>query len=123
MNDLQVHDMPRKTITKKNRCYRVMAGILLTGLGSALAIYLTAAEIPENPFAEYEQSKRFSHEVQRVGGKLALVANDLAAWFGELWQGRRLAFTVACMTLMITAGYYFIAGGAVPEDEGDRPPE
>ena len=94
------------------RCHLVTAGILLAGLGTAVAIYLTADEIPVNPFAEYENSKRFSHEVQRMGGKMALVANDLTAWFAGLWQGRQLAWTVACLTIVIAAGYYVVASGS-----------
>ena len=96
------------------RCYLVTAGILLTGFGIALAIYLTAEEIPDNPFADYENSKRFSHEVQRMGGKMALVANDAGAWFAGLWHGRQLAFTVACITLLIALGYYVVDSGIKP---------
>jgi len=101
------------------RCRLITAGILLAGLGTAIVIYLTAAGTPVDPFAEYEQSKRFSREVQRMGGKMALVANDASAWFGGLWHGRRLAFTVACITLLIALGYYVIASGIKPgEDAG-----
>jgi hypothetical protein len=101
------------------RCRLITAGILLSGLGAAVAIYLTAAEAPVDPFAEYEQSKRFSREVQRMGGKMALVANEASAWFAGLWHGRRLAFTVACITLLIALGYYVIASGIKPgEDVG-----
>ena len=103
------------------RCYLVTAGILLVGLGAAIAIYLTAADIPDNPFADYEQSKRFSYEVQRMGGKMALVANDASAWFEALWQGRQLAYTVACITLVIALGYYVVASGIQSEEQGAGP--
>ena len=99
------------------RCYLVTAGILLVGFGTAVAIYLMADDIPDNPFAEYEQSKSFSHEVQRMGGKMALVANDASAWFAGLWHGRQLAYPVACITLLIALGYYVIASG-VSHGEG-----
>ena len=91
------------------RCWCITASILLIGLGSAVWVYVTAVDIPDNPFAEFEQSKRFSHEVQRMGGKMALVANELSSWFSGLWQGRQLAFTIACCTLLIAALYYVIA--------------
>jgi hypothetical protein len=113
--------MMKRADIKQRHCRRVTAAILLLGLGSALAVYLNAVEMPESPFSEYENSKRFSHEVQQVGGKLALVANDLSAWFDGLWQGRRLAWTLACMTMVIAAGYYLIAGSAAQEDQNDRP--
>jgi hypothetical protein len=102
----------QNTDNRMKRCHLVTAGILLAGLGTAVAIYLTADEIPVNPFAEYENSKRFSHEVQRMGGKMALVANDLTAWFAGLWQGRQLAWTVACLTIVIAAGYYVVTSGS-----------
>jgi hypothetical protein len=111
----------KNPVNQMKRCYLVTAGILLAGLGAAMAIYLTAGEIPDNPFAEYENSKRFSHEVQRMGGKMALVANDLTAWFAGLWQGRQLAWTVACLTIVIAAGYYLIASDVKPEDTGMEP--
>jgi hypothetical protein len=112
----------QKPINPFTRCKLLTAIILLTGFGVAVAIYLMADEIPDNPFAEFEQSKKFSHEVQRMGGKMALVANDASAWFGALWHGRHLAYTVACITLVIAVGYYVIASGITPgeHDAGPR---
>jgi negative regulator of sigma E activity len=101
--------MKQKPDNLLTRCHLVTAGILLIGFAAAVAIYLTAEDTPESPFAEFEQSKRYAHEVQRMGGKMALVANDLTAWFAGLWQGRQLACTVACVTLLVAAGYYVIA--------------
>ena len=90
-------------------CYIVTAAILLVGLGSAVAIYLTAGEAPVDPFAEFENSKKFAYELERMGGKAALAANDLNKWFAGLWQGETLAYTVAVITIIIAAGYYFVA--------------
>jgi len=92
----------------QRRCYITTAAILLTGLGSAAAIYLTAAAAPEDPFAEFEKSKKFAYELERMGGKAALVANDFNKWFAGLWHGETLAYTVAILTLFVAAGYYFI---------------
>jgi len=113
---ISVWSMPMnlKPCNPLTRCYLVTAAILLIGFGTAVAIYLAADAPPDNPFAEYEQSKRFAHEVQRMGGKMALVANDASAWFAALWQGRQLAYTVACITLVVAAGYYLVASGIRP---------
>lgn len=97
------------------RCSIITASILATGLGSAAAIYLTAAETPYNPFDEFEKSKKFAYELERMGGKAALVAHDLNKWFAGLWQGETLAYTVAIITMVIAAGYYFIATGLEAE--------
>ena len=107
--------------TPLKRCYLVTTGILLAGLGTALVIYLTAGEQPDNPLAEYENSKKFSYEVQRMGGKMALVANDLSAWFSGLWQGQQLAYTVACITLVIAVVYYVVASGIAQGEHGPGP--
>jgi len=93
------------------RCSLITAGILAAGLGSAIVIYCTAGEQPENPFAEYENSKRFLNAVERMGGKTSVLANDMGNWFSRLWQGQQLAFTIAVITLVVAAVYYFIASG------------
>ena len=90
-------------------CYTVTATILLVGLGGAITIYMTAGEAPHDPFAEFERSKKFAYELERMGGKAAIVANDFNRFFAGLWQGESLAYTVAAITILIAAGYYFIA--------------
>ena len=97
------------------RCHTITASILAAGLGCAVIIYLTAAETPYNPFDEFEKSKKFAYELERMGGKAALVANDFNKWFAGLWQGETLAYTVAIITMVIAAGYYFIATGLEAE--------
>ena len=97
------------------RCYITTTAILFSGLVSAVTIYLIAGEPPDNPLAEFEKSKKFAYELQRMGGKAALVANDFNKWFAGLWQGETLAYTVAAITVCMAAGYYFIATSLVAE--------
>jgi hypothetical protein len=91
------------------RCYIITVVILSVGFSSAATIYLTAGEAPHDPFAEFEKSKKFAYELERMGGKAALVANDFNRWFAGLWQGESLAYTVVAITILIAAVYYFIA--------------
>ena len=107
--------LDRIKIDPLKRCYITTAAILAAGFGSALSIYLTAAEAASDPFAEFEKSKKFAYELERMGGKAALVANDLNKWFAGLWQGESLSYTVAVITILIAAGYYFIATGLEAE--------
>jgi len=97
------------------RCHVITASILLAGSGSAAAIYLTAGEDPPNPFAEFEKSKKFVNQLERMGGKAALVANDFNTWFAGLWRGESLAYTVAVITVVIAAVYYFVSTGLAAE--------
>ena len=87
------------------------ATILLTGCIGAIIIFVTAESPSENPFEEFENSKRFTRSVEVMGGKMALVANDMSKWFSNLWQGQQLAFTVVIITVAIAAAYYLIASG------------
>jgi hypothetical protein len=93
--------MKRHTITT--------AAIFLSGCVSALVIYVTASPPPDNPFEEFEHSKRFTRSVEVMGGKISLVANDMSKWFSSLWQGEQLAFTVVIITVVIAAAYYLVA--------------
>jgi hypothetical protein len=106
-------------------CHIVTAAILLVGFGSAAVIYLTAGEVPVDRFAEFEKSKKFAYELERMGGKAALAANDFNRWFAGLWQGESLAYTVLVITIITAAVYYFIATGLAAEarrENGGEPP-
>lgn len=46
-----------------------------------------------------------------MGGKTAILANDMGKWFSALWQGPQLAVTIAVITVLLAGGYYFIATG------------
>jgi hypothetical protein len=83
----------------------------------ALIIYLTADEIVESPLAEFEKTKRFTNGVERMGGKVSLVANDLSKWFSSLWYGETLAYTVIFATLILAVGYYLIASDPSTAEE------
>jgi hypothetical protein len=119
------HGCQKRGMTMRNgdpmkRCRIVTAAILLAGFGSALAIHLTAGEAPVDPLAEFENSKKFAYELERMGGKAALAAHGLNKWFAGLWQGEALAYTVAVITLVIAAGYYFIATSLEEEARSRR---
>ena len=99
------------------RCYLTTAGILFSGLAASITIYLSAEDEPYNLFAEYEGSKKFVYELERIGGKGAVVANEFNNWFTGMWHGRHLAFTVACIAVIIAIGYYFVASDIKPHHQ------
>lgn len=109
--------MYRKMTRKSKHCHLPTAGILISGFASSIVIYLSAGDEPYNPLAEYEGSKKFAYELERIGGKGAVLANEFSNWFAGLWSGRQLAFTLACITALLAAGYYWIASGMTQHND------
>jgi hypothetical protein len=95
--------------------------ILLVGLGSAVLIYQRAANdstsvlgyqeeggsvYPVNP----QDSKMFLRDLELYGGKANVLAYQLRSWFVGLWHGKPLAFTIACITIVVSYGFFYAAG-------------
>ena len=102
--------MTGKVANPRPRYKLVTILMLLAGLGSALAIYLTAGTPDEiGMVEEFEESKRFAHDLELYGGKANLIANKFTRWFEGLWHGQSLAYTVAVLTVVIAVGYFLVA--------------
>jgi len=114
---------------RRVRIRRITAGILAAGFGAATLIYVTATPQAANPLGyEPENTKRYLRQLEVVGGKANVVATEFQRWFEGLWQGRSLAFTVAWLTLLLAAGFWFLAtrlavgtelGPASGKDDGE----
>ncbi len=84
--------------------------MLVAGLGCAVVIYLTAGNPATSSMVdEFEESKRFMHDLELYGGKANVAAYKFLDWFDGLWHGQALAFTIAFLTVVISLGYLFIA--------------
>jgi hypothetical protein len=95
--------------------------ILLAGLGSSVAIYLTAVNSSDYGLInDFENSKKYTHDLELYGGKANLLANDVVNWFDGLWHGKSLAFTVAFITIAISLGFFFAAPGLTPGDREEN---
>jgi hypothetical protein len=96
-------------ITNLQTClYLISAIILLVGLGSAILIYLTAANDSDN-ILSYENSKMYIHDLEVFGGKANVLMSEFRGWFVGLWHGKSLAFTITCITIPISFGFFFTA--------------
>jgi hypothetical protein len=107
----------------KRRVQLVAAGMLAAGLTTAVAIYLTAAEPQSNPLVDQlENSKIYRRSLELYGGKANLLAEDFSNWFSSLWHGKSLGITVAVLTIVGAAIYYFLALPIPPEgsDQSDK---
>lgn len=84
--------------------------ILALGLASALGIYLAADDAPGSAaLAEMHSSKPYVHQLERFGGKAAVLFDQFNRWFAGLWEGRQLGITVAWITLAVAAVMLLVA--------------
>jgi len=80
------------------------------GLASALGIYLAAADDAGSAaLAEMRGSKPYVHQLERFGGKAAVLFDQFNRWFAGLWEGRQLGITVACITIVVAAAMLLAA--------------
>jgi hypothetical protein len=118
--------MSRDQDNSRTRYQLVTILMLFAGLGSALLIYLTAGSPGESSMVDnYEESKRFVHDLELYGGKANVLASKFSRWFDGLWHGQTLAFTVAFLTVVIAVIYFIIArqltaDSASDDDDGNR---
>lgn len=92
--------------------------LLVLGLGGALAVFLCApAEEPDDPLLSDPRALRKYHrELAMYGGKANVLSAEFMDWFDSLWHGRRLAGTVAVLTLAGTWGFRALAARPGPAD-------
>jgi hypothetical protein len=105
---------------RRSRLYLSSMLVLLLGLCAAAAIYLTARDDAHGAVG-YEvingvaypvapaDSKAYQRELERFGGKANVLAAEITHWFADLWQGRRLAYSVAFLSLLASLALYLYA--------------
>ena len=115
---------PRKSF------YLVTAAILLIGLSSSVLIYLTAESYSERVLGYEmlggsvypitpEDSKKYRHDLELYGGKANVLADEFISWFDGLWHGKSLAFTVACITIFVSLGFFLVGINLPSVSESD----
>jgi hypothetical protein len=108
-------------IADRHTCLNLIGAIILpVGLGSAILIYRTA-ENDSNSVLGYEEgngsvypvrpedSKKYLRDLELYGGKVNVLMDEFRRWFIGLWPGESLAFTVACITILISFGVVYTA--------------
>jgi hypothetical protein len=105
---------------KIQRLYLISAAVLLIGLAGSLAVYITADQDSEENLgyedvgknfypSKHERSKKYMHDLELYGGKAAVLADDFNRCFNGLWQGTTLAYTLACLTIIVSGGIFIAA--------------
>lgn len=107
---------------RRTRVRFITSAILVAGLGSAAAIYLTAPPKAPNPLG-YDplDTKKYRRDLELYGGQVNVLSAELMRWWEGLWQGRQLAGTVAWLTVCGTTLFWFVASRP-PTRRGDGKP-
>jgi hypothetical protein len=106
----------------RKRLYAACVLVLVAGLGCAAWIYSRVSDDPDisgayqiivvngvpTPIAPNE-SKAYMRDLQRYGGKMAVIFDDIGRWWDGLWHGKSLALTVAFLTVLASLALYFVA--------------
>ncbi len=109
-----------ETLSPQKRLYLLTAIILVVGLGSAGLIYLTAGQPSDSTMIQdFENSKRYIHDLELYGGKLNVLADQFRRWFEGLWHGRSLALTIAFITVIVSLCFSFVAYLVGSRSEGE----
>jgi hypothetical protein len=104
--------------------------VAVVGLCSALLIYLAAGEdTDEDEAFEFVMidgkaypiplagNKMYRRELQRFGGKAAVLFDEFNRWFAGLWRGKSLAVTVVWITAFISLALFLLARNWPPDPE------
>jgi hypothetical protein len=92
--------------------------ILIAGLLVGAAIYWTAPEAEPTAYIiigdtahpyDPTTSRAYVSQIERFGGKTAVLFDDLNRWFASLWVGKRLGITVVCLSACVAAILFWIA--------------
>ncbi len=105
--------------------------ILLVGLASAVWIYQRAETAPYGALGYVneggilypvmpEDSKQYLRSMELYGGKANVLADQFRRWFVGLWQGKSLAFIIACTTIITSFGFFYAANHLSPPLKSDR---
>jgi len=105
-----------------------LAGTLILAVGLVIAaiIYVTAADDRGAALSkELADTNRYAYEIERIGGKAAVLAAKFSLWLGSLWHGKQLASTIAFLSSIIALGCFSIArllSDDLPrDDKGNHP--
>ena len=98
----------------------IAAALILTiGLLAATAVYLTAADeaiatsyviVGGEAYAvDPTRTKSYQLQVERFGGKAALVFDEFNRWFAARWEGKALGITIGWISVGAAALLCWIA--------------
>jgi hypothetical protein len=113
--------MTEETSTPHGRLHLAGLVILVAGLLAAVLVFVIAAGDAGADAAGYTivggktfaigpgDSSRELQQIERLGGKAAVLTYQFQTWFASLWHGQRLAFTLAVLSIAVALACFHIA--------------
>lgn len=114
------------SLSPRALCRRLAVAVLGAGLLAALFAHLRAGP-GEAPLLGYDglggaaypvrpqDSKTYLRSMEMYGGKANLLAEEFREWFASLWQGGRLALTLAGISLVLALFLYYVSTRFPPD--------
>jgi len=59
----------------------------------------------------------YVRELQRFGGRAAVLFDEFNRWFDALWHGESLAIAVGCISVLVALGIFLFARWLPPDRE------
>jgi hypothetical protein len=107
MRKVKMTSIFKPHLTLHARIRLLASFILLAGETSSILIYQNAHDIPSG--YNVAISSNFLLNLELHGGMITVLLTDITDWFCGLWQGKDLAFTIAYLSVIVSAGLFFIA--------------
>ena len=97
----------------KTRLVAAALFLVIAGLACGATIYFLAEEPEPTAYvivgdAAYPvdptMSKTYVRQLERFGGKAAVMFDDFNRWFASLWQGQTLGITLGALSVLARRG-------------------
>jgi hypothetical protein len=87
----------------------VSIAILVAGWAVGIAIWFSAAADEQLPFELTYESKRNAYRLEQLGGKSALLYQQIDDFLASLWHGPRLGLTIGALSSLLALGWFLFA--------------
>ena len=103
---------------KRRGLFLLALAILVIGLAGGAAIYVLGEEPEAQAYiivgdtaypVDPASSKTYQRSLQRYGGKMAVVFDDINRWLTARFQGKELGITVAAASVVAAVAVFMVA--------------
>ncbi len=110
---------PKSPLPVHLRFHYSGAAILAAGLVSAVLIYILTPPPGELQLADEMMRRQYEFQLERMGGKALVLTAQFSQWFGSLWHGQNLAYTVAALSAVVALVCFWIGNRLGTHESGD----